>query len=339
VGTDNSVKILVDNVEVKAASLTDDTHFKPPVNPPKEIDDPEDSKPEDWVDEPKMDEPGTAKPEDWDEDAPLQIEDPAATKPDDWLDDAPDMVADPSAVKPDDWDADEDGDWEPPLIANPDCNVHGCGEWKAPMITNPSYKGKWYAPKVDNPDYRGIWSPRQIVNPTYFVDDKPYAMAPIGGIGIELWTMQDGILFDNILVTADPAVAAVVAAKTFVPRKAAEDAAATAESRKPPTGGGFVDTVKYYAMEGVYYAQENAVLVGITFCLGLIPLIALCCTRSKEKEDMLAPPPAPPAQDGEVKEGDEDEEDEDELPIQEVEQKAEEKKPVGGAKKRTPKAS
>ena len=56
VGTDNTVKILVDNEEKKSASLLSDTDFKPPVNPPTEIDDPEDTKPESWVDEPKMDE-------------------------------------------------------------------------------------------------------------------------------------------------------------------------------------------------------------------------------------------------------------------------------------------
>jgi len=343
VGTDNSVKILVDNVEAKAVSLTSDTDFKPPINPPKDIDDPEDSKPEDWVDAPKMDEPGAAKPEDWDEDAPLQIEDPKATKPDDWLDDAPDMVADPGAIMPDDWDSDEDGDWEPPLIANPDCKVHGCGEWKAPMITNPDYKGKWSAPKVDNPDYKGVWSPRQISNPNYFVDEKPYAMAPIGGIGIELWTMQDGILFDNILVTADPAIAASVAAKTYVPRRAAEDAAVAAEARKPPTGGGFVEQAKYYLMEAFYYAQENAILVGVTFCIGLIPLIMLCCMGGKKEDeevvDVTPPPPPAAAQDGEGDEGEEEEEEEEEEePIQEVAPKKE-KKSAGGAKKRTPKAS
>ena len=102
VGTDNSVKILVDNVEKKTASLLSDTDFKPTVNPPKEIDDPDDKKPDDWVDDPKMDEPGATKPESWDEDAPMQIADPKASKPSDWLDDAPDMVADPEASMPDD---------------------------------------------------------------------------------------------------------------------------------------------------------------------------------------------------------------------------------------------
>ena len=64
VGTDNTVKILVDNEEKKSASLLSDTDFKPPVNPEKQIDDPEDKKPDDWVDEPKMDEPGAKKPDD-----------------------------------------------------------------------------------------------------------------------------------------------------------------------------------------------------------------------------------------------------------------------------------
>merc|ERR1719181_1822726 len=122
VGTDNSVKLLVDNVEKKSASLLSETDFKPPVNPPKEIDDPSDSKPEDWVD-------------------------------------APDMIADPASEMPSDWDEDEDGAWEAPLIKNPDCEKYGCGEWKSPMISNPAYKGKWFAPKIDNPDYKGVWEP------------------------------------------------------------------------------------------------------------------------------------------------------------------------------------
>ena len=37
------------------------------------------------------------------------------------------------ATKPEDWDEEEDGDWEPPKIANPKCkDAPGCGEWKRP---------------------------------------------------------------------------------------------------------------------------------------------------------------------------------------------------------------
>eukprot|EP01052_Picozoa_sp_SAG31_P006824 SAG31_NODE_318_length_17799_cov_79.857571_13_plen_91_part_00 len=72
------------------------------------------------------------------------------------------------------------------------------------MIPNPDYKGKWHAPQIDNPEYKGEWSPRQIENPGYFVDETPLkSTAKIGAIAIEIWTMSNGIFFDNMLVTTD----------------------------------------------------------------------------------------------------------------------------------------
>ena len=41
--------------------------------PPQEIDDPTDSKPEDWVDTPKIPDPDAVKPDDWDESAPQMV--------------------------------------------------------------------------------------------------------------------------------------------------------------------------------------------------------------------------------------------------------------------------
>jgi len=78
--------------------------------------------------------------------------------------------------------------------------VSGCGEWKKPTKRNPLYKGKWKAPYIDNPAYKGVWHPRQIPNPDYFEDLHPSKLTPIGAIGFELWTLQDGILFDNIYI-------------------------------------------------------------------------------------------------------------------------------------------
>ena len=40
--------MLIDGESKKSGSVFED--FEPPINPPEEIDDPEDSKPEDWVD-------------------------------------------------------------------------------------------------------------------------------------------------------------------------------------------------------------------------------------------------------------------------------------------------
>ena len=54
---------------------------------------------------------------------------------------------------------------------------------------------------IDNPEYKGEWAPRKIPNPNYFEDLTPAkSLIPIGGVGIELWTMTEDILFDNIYV-------------------------------------------------------------------------------------------------------------------------------------------
>ena len=50
-----------------------------------------------------------------------KIDDEEDTKPEDW--DQPEHIADPDAVKPDDWDDEMDGEWEPPMIDNPEYKV------------------------------------------------------------------------------------------------------------------------------------------------------------------------------------------------------------------------
>ena len=68
--------MFVDQASVSSGSLLED--FTPPVNPPKEIDDPDDKKPEDWDEREKIPDPDAEKPDDWDEDAPAKIADPDA---------------------------------------------------------------------------------------------------------------------------------------------------------------------------------------------------------------------------------------------------------------------
>ena len=77
--------------------------YRPPINPAKEIDDPDDEKPEDWDEREKIPEPGATKPDDWDEDAPMKIPDPDAVKPEGWLDEGAEYVPDPEVEKPADW--------------------------------------------------------------------------------------------------------------------------------------------------------------------------------------------------------------------------------------------
>jgi len=197
---DNTYEVVVDYKVANKGSLLED--FDPPVNPPAEIDDPQDFKPNDWDEREKIPDPQAKKPEDWDEDEPEQIADASAKQPFGWLEDEPEMIPDPTAEKPEDWDEDMDGTWEAPLINNPACeSAPGCGKWKAPMVANPKFKGKWRAPYIDNPNYKGKWRPRRIPNPDFFEDKNPFTMSPIGAVGLELWSMSDNIFFDNIIIT------------------------------------------------------------------------------------------------------------------------------------------
>lgn len=250
----NTYAVLIDGEEKKAGSLFED--FNPPFVPTETVPDPEDKKPQDWVDDAKIPDPSATKPEDWDEDAPETIPDEEATKPDGWLDDEPKEVDDPEAVKPDDWDDEEDGDWEPPQIPNPKCkDAPGCGEWVRPHKANPDYKGKWSAPLIDNPAYKGPWSPREIPNPEFFNDTEPLKhIGKIGAVAIEIWTMGKDYYFDNLVVTDSVEEAAKVRSMTWEPKykveKAAADAKAAEEAKeaeemakKAASGEGFLGKV------------------------------------------------------------------------------------------------
>uniref|UniRef100_A0A8C9AMB2 Calmegin n=1 Tax=Prolemur simus TaxID=1328070 RepID=A0A8C9AMB2_PROSS len=200
----DDIDVLIDQIVVNKGNLLDDV--VPPINPPKEIDDPDDRKPDEWDERAKIPDSSAVKPEDWDENEPAKIEDLSVVKPDGWLDDEPKFIPDPNAVKPDDWNEDMDGEWEAPRITNPACKI-GCGEWKPPMIDNPKYKGVWRPPMIDNPNYQGIWSPRKIPNPDYFEDDHPFLLTSFRALGLELWSMTSNIYFDNFIICSEKEVA------------------------------------------------------------------------------------------------------------------------------------
>ncbi|XP_041033211.1 calreticulin-like [Carcharodon carcharias] len=138
---------------------------------------------EDWDFLPpkKIKDPEAKKPEDWDERA--KIDDPEDKKPDDW--EKPEHIPDPDAKKPEDWDDEMDGEWEPPMIQNSEYK----GEWKPRQIDNPDYKGKWIHPEIDNPEYTA--------------DSSLYSYKDIGVIGLDLWQVKSGTIFDNFLITDD----------------------------------------------------------------------------------------------------------------------------------------
>lgn len=130
------------------------------------------------------------------------IADPDDTKPEDW--DKPEHIPDPEATKPADWDDEMDGEWEPP------------------MIDNPEYKGEWAPKQIDNPAYKGVWKHPEIENPEYAADSNLYLREEICAVGLDLWQVKSGTIFDNILFTDDPAYA----------KEAAATAKATQEGEK-----------------------------------------------------------------------------------------------------------
>jgi len=260
---DNTFEVSIDHTLVNHGSLLDS--FTPAVNPPAEIDDPEDFKPADWDEREKIADPEAVKPEDWDEDAPRKIVDEDAEKPDGWLDDESDMIPDPDAVRPEDWDDDMDGEWEAPLINNPACtDAPGCGPWSKPMIDNPEYKGKWSAPMINNPGYKGKWKPQKIPNPDYYHDAEPFKMTPIAGVGIELWTMSDNIYFDNLLITDDLSLADGFARETFDLKKQVLDA----------SSGNIFQRILAYSNKNPWLYAVYVVLVGLPTVL----IITFCCS-------------------------------------------------------------
>ncbi|KAG0343917.1 hypothetical protein BG004_004894 [Podila humilis] len=228
---DQTFEIKINGEVSSSGSLLE--NFQPAVNPPKEIDDPKDSKPANWVDDAKIVDPKATKPADWDEDAPARISDESATMPEDWLENEPSEIPDPEAVKPEDWEDEEDGDWIAASVPNPKCANNGCGEWVRPMISNPAYKGKWSAPFIDNPAYKGVWAPRKIANPDFFEDLHPSNFDKIGAVGFEIWTIQKDILFDNIYIGHSPQDAEALAAESWKIKHTAEVQQEEAENPKP----------------------------------------------------------------------------------------------------------
>merc|ERR1711935_694571 len=161
---------------------------------PQEIRDPEDKKPDDWVDEAEIDDPEDKKPE--------------------GHDDIPAKIADPKATKPDDWDNESDGTWE------------------APQIDNADFKGVWKAKRIKNPAYKGVWEAKLIANPKYAADDKLYSYPKFTTVGIDVWQVKSGTIFDNILVTDDVEYAKAHGEKTWKAGKDAEKAADEEKKKK-----------------------------------------------------------------------------------------------------------
>jgi len=176
---DNTYEVKIDNEKAESGDLESDWEFLPA----KKIPDPDAKKPADWDERETIADPDDKKPEDWEK---------------------PEHIPDPEAKKPDDWDDEMDGEWEPPMIDNPDYK----GEWKAKQIPNPQYKGKWVHPEIDNPEYKE--------------DKELYKYNDLSHIGLDLWQVKSGTIFDNVLITDDEKHAEEFGNETWGKTKEAE---------------------------------------------------------------------------------------------------------------------
>merc|ERR1712054_488868 len=77
---------------------------------------------------------------------------------------------------------------------------------------------------MGNPAYKGEWSPKQIPNPD-FVEGVQLGAFDNAFIGFELWTVNNGTIFDNILVTDDLDTAWKMADERWKPVSDGEKAA------------------------------------------------------------------------------------------------------------------
>eukprot|EP00924_Labyrinthula_sp_SR-Ha-C_P003238 maker-scaffold_15-snap-gene-3.26-mRNA-1 protein AED:0.03 eAED:0.03 QI:111/1/1/1/0.5/0.33/3/130/528 len=249
--SDSTARVLVDRQEQTLASAVKGKDFKPSFFPSEEIDDPEDIKPEDWVDDEIIPDPEDIKPENWIDDPELEF------------------IVDPDASMPDDWDEEEDGEWE------------------APKIKNPDFDGVWKPKMIDNPEYKGEWSPKKIPNPHYFTQEFPFSeLPPISHVFVEVLANNEDISFDNILISVDYETGKEVSEKYYFSKvekeKAMEQEKRLADKKEERLKNleeefGFYSVVEYiYGEVSEFYELHPIITIMILVSMIVIPFYFIC---------------------------------------------------------------
>ncbi|KAL0412920.1 UNVERIFIED_CONTAM: Calreticulin [Sesamum radiatum] len=200
---DATYSILIDNVEKQTGSLYSDWD----ILPPKKIKDPEAKKPEDWDDKEYIPDPRTRSQRLYDMTSQRR---------------SPILM--PKSLRTGMMRRMASGQLQPfPTLST---RAHGSQRFvnsqlsfigivnKMTLITslfqcqkikNPNYKGKWKAPMIDNPDFKD--------------DPDLYVYPNLKYVGIELWQVKSGTLFDNVLVADDPEYAKKLVEETWGKQK------------------------------------------------------------------------------------------------------------------------
>ncbi|OEL21175.1 Calreticulin-3, partial [Dichanthelium oligosanthes] len=204
---DASYSLLVDNRERESGSMYTDWD----ILPPRKIKDVHARRPKDWDDREYIEDPDEVKPEGYDS--------------------IPKQIPDPKDKKPDTWDDDDDGIWKPRMISNPAYK----GPWKRKVLylvlqsdfcTSSIYRVHIFTcsclQRIKNPNYKGKWKTPWIDNPEFEDDPDLYVLKPLKYVGIEVWQVKAGSVFDNILICDDPEYARKVVEETWGANREAE---------------------------------------------------------------------------------------------------------------------
>uniref|UniRef100_A0A8C6VS21 Calreticulin 3 n=1 Tax=Naja naja TaxID=35670 RepID=A0A8C6VS21_NAJNA len=146
---------------------------------------------------------------------------------DDWDFLPPRRIKDPAEI------SNEFQSWEFENAEKPkDWDDAAQGTWKPPLLKNPLYRGEWRPRKIPNPNYKGIWPHPQIVNPEYVPDPSLSVYENISVIGLDLWQVRSGTIFDNFLITDDEKYAKKFGDETWGETKKPEQTMSEKEIKK-----------------------------------------------------------------------------------------------------------
>ncbi|XP_057566113.1 calreticulin-3 isoform X2 [Hippopotamus amphibius kiboko] len=106
-----------------------------------------------------------------------------------------------------DWDQateDKSQDWEKHFLdaraSKPsDWNSELDGDWQAPMLQKPPYQDGLKPEGID----KDVWLHQKMKNTNYLMEYDLSEFENIGAIGLELWQVRSGTIFDNFLITDD----------------------------------------------------------------------------------------------------------------------------------------
>lgn len=127
---------------------------------------------------------------------------------------------------------------------------------------------------IPNPNYQGKWTPKKVPNPDYYEDLHPFRMQAIDAVAFELWTLNEAIVFDNVLITNSVDMANAIERKSYQIKRDLNDA---------ETDSWFKSLIKNTNKKPWLWAVYIVVIA-----VPLILFIGFCCVSPNSSSDQTA---------------------------------------------------